>query len=435
VRDEAQIRGHRRTYIGSMPGKILQSLKKAKSSNPVFLLDEVDKMSMDFRGDPSSALLEVLDPEQNDTFNDHYLDMDYDLSRVLFITTANYLPNIPPPLKDRMEVIQIAGYTEVEKLNIAKRHLVAKQLEANGLKESNIRLTDPALLEVIRRYTREAGVRNLERTIAKICRKVAKTVVTERAEGDRLHRVTPNTVHKYLGAPKFKYGVKEEKSEVGYATGLAWTEVGGELLGIEILLLPGKGNLTITGKLGDVMMESARAAVSYVRSRAHRLGLERDFYQKIDIHIHVPEGAIPKDGPSAGITMATALTSAFTGISVRKDVAMTGELTLRGKVLSIGGLKEKLLAAHRGHLTTVLLPHENEKDVLDLDLPKAILKEIQVLYVNQMDQVLEAALETEKPEAILSEAHGQVRTVEDILGLPPETRISPAHGSEAQQIQ
>ncbi|MBI5018377.1 MAG: endopeptidase La [Deltaproteobacteria bacterium] len=435
VRDEAQIRGHRRTYIGSMPGKILQSLKKAKSSNPVFLLDEVDKMSMDFRGDPSSALLEVLDPEQNDTFNDHYLDIDYDLSRVMFITTANYLPNIPPPLKDRMEVIQIAGYTELEKLNIAKRHLVRKQLEANGLKDAHVQFPDGSLLEMIRRYTREAGVRNLERTIASICRKIAKEVVKEGGPSDKGTRVSLAMVHKFLKAPKYKYGVVEEKSEVGYATGLAWTEVGGELLGIEVVLLPGKGNLTITGKLGDVMMESARAAVSYVRSRAERLGLERDFYQKIDIHIHVPEGAIPKDGPSAGITVATALTSSLTGIPVRKDVAMTGEITLRGRVLAIGGLKEKLLAAHRGHLTTVLLPKENEKDFLDLDLPRSILKEIQIRYVDHVDQVLEAALETEDPRTILSGHHGEPRSVEEILGLPPQPLLVPPEPPAAPQIQ
>ncbi len=432
VRDEAQIRGHRRTYIGSMPGRILQSLKKAKSSNPVFLLDEVDKMSMDFRGDPSSALLEVLDPEQNDTFSDHYLDLDYDLSRVLFITTANYLPNIPEPLRDRMEVIQIAGYSELEKLQIARRHLVPKQVEANGLREAHIRFTDPGLLEIIQRYTREAGVRTLERMIAKVCRRVAKTVVTEGEERARTHRITPSVVRKHLGAPKYKYGVREEKSEVGYATGLAWTETGGELLGIEVVLLPGKGNLTITGKLGDVMMESARAAVSYVRSRAHRLGLERDFYQKIDIHIHVPEGAIPKDGPSAGITMATALTSALTGIPVRRDVAMTGEITLRGKVLPIGGVKEKLLAAHRGQMLTVLLPDENEKDVVDLDLPRNVLRDLGLVYVNHMDQVLERALEIDDPQAIWSTPHRHERTVEDILGLPPRP---PRSGSEAPQIQ
>ncbi|GAB6062815.1 endopeptidase La [Deferrisoma palaeochoriense] len=427
VRDEAQIRGHRRTYIGSMPGKILQSLRKAGSSNPVFLLDEVDKMSMDFRGDPASALLEVLDPEQNDTFNDHYLDLDYDLSRVLFITTANYLPNIPEPLRDRMEVIRIAGYTELEKLEIAKRHLVPKQIEANGLSSDRIRFTDAALLEIIRRYTREAGVRNLERMIAKICRRVAKAVVTE-GQTSKTHRITPSVVHRYLGAPKYKYGVKEEKSEVGFATGLAWTETGGELLGIEVALVPGKGNLTITGKLGDVMMESARAAVTYVRSRALKLGVERDFYQKLDIHIHVPEGAIPKDGPSAGITMATALTSALTGIPVRRDVAMTGEITLRGKVLAVGGIKEKLLAAHRGHLATVLLPRDNEKDVADLDLPRNVLNDLQLEYVDHMDQVLERALETAEPQAILSGPAGHVRTVEEILGLPPAPR--PAVGDE-----
>jgi ATP-dependent Lon protease len=435
VRDEAQIRGHRRTYIGSMPGKILQSLKKAKSSNPVFLLDEVDKMSMDFRGDPSSALLEVLDPEQNDTFNDHYLDLDYDLSRVLFITTANYLPNIPPPLRDRMEVIQIAGYTEIEKLAIAKEHLVKKELKANGLEGADVRFTDAALLEVIHRYTREAGVRNLERMIANICRKVAKAVVAAEGQNVGPFRVTPSVVHKYLKAPKYKYGVKEEKSEVGYATGLAWTEVGGELLGIEVVLLPGKGNLTITGKLGDVMMESARAAVSYVRSRAHRLGLERDFYQNIDIHIHVPEGAIPKDGPSAGITMATCLTSALTGIPVRKDVAMTGEVTLRGRVLAIGGLKEKLLAAHRGHISTVILPKDNEKDVPDLDLPRSISKEIRIVYVDHMDQVLGAALETEDPQAILSGGPRASRTVEEILGILPAPPAPAPHGADAPQIQ
>ncbi|MEW6486483.1 MAG: endopeptidase La [Thermodesulfobacteriota bacterium] len=435
VRDEAQIRGHRRTYIGSMPGKILQSLKKAKSSNPVFLLDEVDKMSMDFRGDPSSALLEVLDPEQNDTFNDHYLDLDYDLSRVLFITTANYLPNIPPPLRDRMEVIQIAGYTEIEKLAIAKEHLVKKELKANGLEGADVRFTDAALLEVIHRYTREAGVRNLERMIASICRKVAKAVVAAEGQDVGPFRVTPSVVHKHLKAPKYKYGIKEEKSEVGYATGLAWTEVGGELLGIEVVLLPGKGNLTITGKLGDVMMESARAAVSYVRSRAHRLGLERDFYQKIDIHIHVPEGAIPKDGPSAGITMATCLTSALTGIPVRKDVAMTGEVTLRGKVLAIGGLKEKLLAAHRGHIGTVILPKDNEKDVPDLDLPRSISKEIRIVYVEHMDQVVGAALETEDPQEILSGGPRASRTVEEILGILPAAPAPTPHGADASQIQ
>ena len=435
VRDEAQIRGHRRTYIGSMPGKILQCLKKAKSSNPVFLLDEVDKLSMDFRGDPAAALLEVLDPEQNEAFNDHYLDLDYDLSRVLFITTANYLPNIPEPLQDRMEIIRIAGYTELEKLEIAKRHLVPKQIEMNGLAPEQIRFTDAALLEIIRLYTREAGVRNLERMIAKICRRVAKAVVTEGADRSKRHRITPSAVRRHLGAPKYKYGVKEEKSEVGYATGLAWTETGGELLGIEVALLPGKGNLTITGKLGEVMMESARAAVSYVRSRALRLGVERDFYQKIDIHIHVPEGAIPKDGPSAGITMATALTSALTGIPVRRDVAMTGEITLRGKVLPIGGVKEKLLAAHRGHIRTVLLPRENDKDVADLDLPRNVLRDIEIVYVEHMDQVLERSLETDDPRSILSGNRERVRTVEEILGFPPQARMPAVEQEGARAIQ
>ncbi len=435
VRDEAQIRGHRRTYIGSMPGKILQCLKKAKSSNPVFLLDEVDKLSMDFRGDPAAALLEVLDPEQNDAFNDHYLDLDYDLSRVLFITTANYLPNIPEPLQDRMEIIRIAGYTELEKLEIAKRHLVPKQIEMNGLTPEQIRFTDGALLEIIRRYTREAGVRNLERMIAKICRRVAKAVVTEGTDRSKRHRITPSAVRRHLGAPKYKYGVKEEKSEVGYATGLAWTETGGELLGIEVALLPGKGNLTITGKLGEVMMESARAAVSYVRSRALRLGLERDFYQKIDIHIHVPEGAIPKDGPSAGITMATALTSALTGIPVRRDVAMTGEITLRGKVLPIGGVKEKLLAAHRGHIRTVLLPRENDKDVADLDLPRNVLRDLEIVYVEHMDQVLERSLETDDPRSILSGNRDRVRTVEEILGVPSQAPMPPVEQEGARAIQ
>ncbi len=439
VRDEAQIRGHRRTYIGSMPGKILQSLKKAKSNNPVFLLDEVDKMSMDFRGDPSSALLEVLDPEQNDTFSDHYLDLDYDLSKVLFITTANYLPNIPPPLRDRMEVIQIAGYTEDEKLSIAKLHLVPKQRKANGLAAEHIQITDSSLLEVIRRYTREAGVRDMERTIAKICRKIAKAVVTEQGGGEeipvRTHRITPAKVHKFLGAPKFKYGVREEKSEVGYATGLAWTEVGGELLCIEVVLLPGKGNLTITGKLGDVMMESARAAVSYVRSRAHRFGVEREFYQKIDIHIHVPEGAIPKDGPSAGITIATALSSALMGIPVRKDVAMTGEVTLRGRVLPIGGLKEKILAAHRGHITTLILPQDNAKDMPDLELPRAVRKSMTVHHVEHMDQVLELALETDNPRATLAGRATEERTVEAILGLPPKPAVTTRHTPENPALQ
>jgi len=436
VRDEAQIRGHRRTYVGAMPGKILQCLKKAKSSNPVFLLDEIDKMSMDFRGDPSAALLEVLDPEQNDAFSDHYLDMEYDLSKILFITTANYMPSIPLPLKDRMEVLQIAGYTEIEKLNIAKRHLVQKQMEANGVNEDDLHLSDAALLEIIRRYTREAGVRNLERMIAKVCRHVARAVVSGGEGKRRLHRITPAVVNKILGAPKFKYGVKEKKSEIGYASGLAWTEAGGELLGIEIVLMPGKGNLTITGKLGDVMLESARAAVSYVRNHAFLLGLERDFYQNIDIHIHVPEGATPKDGPSAGVTIATALTSALTGIPVRKDVAMTGEITLRGKVLPIGGLKQKILAAHRGRITTVLLPEENRKDVEDIDLPKSVSKAMTIVYVEHMDQILKEALETDSPESILKGSRRRERTVDEMLGLPTRISIERSPGeAESTRIQ
>ena len=397
VRDEAEIRGHRRTYIGALPGKIIQSMKKAGSGNPVFLLDEVDKMSTDFRGDPSSALLEVLDPEQNTTFNDHYLDVDYDLSKVMFVTTANGLDRIPRPLQDRMEIISIAGYTEMEKLNIARRYLVPKQREANGLKEENIELSDNALLAVIRHHTKEAGVRNLEREIASICRKVAVDVV----KGDHTARVQVNSKNltKYLGPQKFRYGKAETEAKVGVATGLAWTDLGGELLNTEVTVMPGKGKLIITGRLGDVMQESAQAALSYVRSRAEELGLDRDFYQRVDIHIHVPEGAIPKDGPSAGITMATCLASALTRIPVRADLAMTGEVTLRGRILPIGGLKEKVLAAHRGGIKTVLIPAENEKDIRDI--PAAILKSINIETVEHMDQVLRSALIPPDPEAFL----------------------------------
>src|SRR3989440_117204 len=364
VRDEAEIRGHRRTYIGALPGKIIQCMKKAGSGNPVFLLDEVDKMSTDFRGDPSSALLEVLDPEQNSTFNDHYLDVDYDLSKVMFVTTANTLERIPRPLQDRMEIIRIAGYTELEKLNIAKKYLIPKQHEANGLKAENIVLSDSALMAIIRHFTKEAGVRNLEREIGSVCRKVAVEVV----KNDRQARVvvTAKNLQKYLGAPKFRTSKGEEAAKVGVATGLAWTELGGELLAIEVTVMPGKGKLTITGKLGDVMQESAQAAMSHMRSRAGELGLERDFYQRVDIHIHIPEGGIPKDGPSAGITMATAVVSALTRYPVRHDVAMTGEITLRGRVLPIGGLKEKVLAAHRAGIKTILVPLENEKDIPEI---------------------------------------------------------------------
>ncbi len=389
VRDEAEIRGHRRTYIGALPGKVIQSLKKVGSNNPVFLLDEVDKMSMDFRGDPSAALLEVLDPEQNHTFSDHYLDLDYDLSHVMFITTANTLPAIPMPLQDRMEIIRIPGYTEVEKLEIAKRYLVLKQREANGLMEKHIAFTESALKMVIRRYTREAGVRNLEREIASVSRKVAREVAKSEKK-DKFVRITPKKVAQYLGVPKFHFGIAEDVDQIGLCTGLAWTEVGGELLTTEVSVMPGRGKLTITGKLGDVMQESAQAAMSYVRSRAETLGLGREFYQKVDIHIHVPEGAIPKDGPSAGITMATAISSALLKVPVRRDVAMTGEITLRGRILPIGGLKEKILAAHRGKIKKILIPKENEKDLKDI--PKKILKDLDIVKVEHMDEVLKEAL-------------------------------------------
>ncbi len=397
VRDEAEIRGHRRTYIGALPGKIIQSMKKAGSGNPVFLLDEVDKMSTDFRGDPSSALLEVLDPEQNSTFNDHYLDVDYDLSKVMFITTANTLDGIPRPLQDRMEIIRIAGYTEEEKHNIARKYLVKKQQEANGLEEKNIEISDSALTKLIRHYTKEAGVRNLEREIATVCRKAAVEVV--RNDRDAHVKVTTKNLGKYLGPPRHRYGRAEEENRVGMATGLAWTELGGELLATEVTILPGKGKLTITGRLGDVMQESAQAALSYVRSRAEELKLERDFYQRVDIHIHVPEGAIPKDGPSAGITMATALTSALIGIPVRFDVAMTGEVTLRGRVLPIGGLKEKVLAAHRGGIKKILVPEENEKDFEDI--PPNVLRSVELVKVGHMDQVLREALALSDPASFL----------------------------------
>ena len=397
VRDEAEIRGHRRTYIGALPGKIIQSMKKAGSNNPVFLLDEVDKMSTDFRGDPSSALLEVLDPEQNQTFNDHYLDVDYDLSKVMFITTANNLERIPRPLQDRMEIIRIAGYTELEKLNIAKKYLVPKVREQNGLKESNIEFSDNAILGLIRHYTKEAGVRNLERELASLCRKVVVEVV----KGDRDAHILINSksLSKYLGPEKYRYGRADQEVKIGVTTGLAWTDLGGELLNIEVSVVPGKGKLTITGRLGEVMQESAQAAMSYIRSRADDLGLERDFYQKIDIHIHVPEGATPKDGPSAGITLATALVSALTRIPVRFDLAMTGEVTLRGRVLPIGGLKEKVLAAHRGGIKHILIPAENEKDISEI--PPSILKTVTIEMVEHMDEVLRKALVLEDPENFL----------------------------------
>ena len=390
VRDEAEIRGHRRTYIGALPGQIIQMMKKASTVNPIFLLDEVDKMSMDFRGDPSAALLEVLDPEQNNTFMDHYLDVEYDLSKVFFITTANVVHTIPQPLQDRMEILRLEGYTEPEKLEIAKRFLIRKQRVATGLTAANMTLPDEAVVHIIRHYTREAGVRNLEREIANICRKVARKVVKE---GKSLQvTVRPQDLQEYLGVIKFRDTKAEERNEIGLATGLAWTEVGGQILYIEVTLMQGKGKLLLTGKLGDVMQESAQAAMSYVRSRASQLGLRADFYRHLDIHVHIPEGAIPKDGPSAGITLATAVASALTKIAVRREVAMTGEITLRGKVLPIGGVKEKLLAAHRAGTRTVILPRDNEKDLADI--PAAIQQELNIRFVESMDEVLDLALES-----------------------------------------
>ncbi len=394
VRDEAEVRGHRRTYIGALPGQIIQMMKKAGTKNPVFMLDEVDKMSMDFRGDPSAALLEVLDPEQNFMFVDHYLDVEYDLSQVFFIATANVLHTIPPALQDRMEVLRLHGYTEPEKVEIAKQYLVRKQRQQAGLTEQNIVFTDDALTAIIRNYTREAGVRNLEREIGNICRKVARKVVKE---GDKYSvTLTAENVNDYLGVLKFRDTEAHERSEVGLVTGLAWTEVGGSILTTEVATVDGKGKLTLTGKLGDVMQESAQAAMSYVRSRAHRLGLPRDFYRNLDIHVHVPEGAIPKDGPSAGITMATAIASALSRIPVRRDIAMTGEITLRGKVLAIGGLKEKLLAAHRAGIFEVLLPADNEKDLAEV--PENLRSAMKLHFVKTMDDVLALALESPLPD-------------------------------------
>ena len=397
VRDEAEIRGHRRTYIGAMPGKIVQNLSKVGTRNPLFLLDEIDKMAMDFRGDPASALLEVLDPEQNNTFNDHYLEVDFDLSDVMFIATANTM-NIPGPLLDRMEVIRIPGYTEDEKINIAMRYLVPKQLKNNGLKESEISLTEGGMRDLVRYYTREAGVRNLEREIAKICRKVVKDILLKKGGKSKQVSVTSRNLDKYLGVRRFRYGRAEEVDQVGQVTGLAWTEVGGELLTIETIVIAGKGKHNITGQLGDVMKESIHAAMSVVRSRAEALRIDPEFYEKLDIHIHVPEGAIPKDGPSAGIGMCTALASALTHIPVRSDVAMTGEITLRGEVLPIGGLKEKLLAAHRGGIKTVIIPQENERDLAEI--PKNIVQDLEIRPVRWIDQVWQIALQR-MPEAAI----------------------------------
>ncbi len=394
VRDEAEIRGHRRTYIGALPGQIIQSMKKAGTKNPVFMLDEVDKMASDLRGDPASALLEVLDPEQNTSFQDHYLDVEYDLSQVLFVATANVLHTIPAPLQDRMEILRLHGYTEAEKLEIAKQYLVKKQREATGLSDKNAVFSDAALVDIIRGYTREAGVRNLEREIGNVCRKVARRVVRNGAK--HKEDIADTNLNEFLGVAKFRDSQLHETSEVGLVTGLAWTEVGGSILSTEVQVLDGKGKLTLTGQLGDVMQESAQAALSYIRSRAQHLGLPRDFYRNLDIHVHVPEGAIPKDGPSAGITIATALASALAKVRVRRDIAMTGEITLRGKVLPIGGLKEKLLAAHRAGIFEAILPRANEKDLADL--PENLRSVMKLHFVDQMDEVLKIALEGPLPE-------------------------------------
>jgi len=393
VRDESEIRGHRRTYIGSMPGKVLQGMKKAKASNPLFLLDEVDKMGNDWRGDPTSALLEVLDPEQNSTFNDHYLEVDYDLSNVMFVTTANTM-NMPPPLLDRMEIIHLSGYTEDEKVEIAKRHLIPKQVEAHGLKDGEWTISETALRDLIRYYTREAGVRNLEREIANLARKGTKEILLE---GLEKIAITRRNLEKFAGVRRFRYGEAEHEDLVGVTTGLAWTEVGGELLSIEAVMVPGKGKMTITGKLGDVMQESIQAARSYVQSRSLDFGIEPPLFDKKDIHVHVPEGATPKDGPSAGVAMVTSIVSVLTGTAVRKDVAMTGEVTLRGRVLPIGGLKEKLLAALRGGITTVLIPQDNVKDIAEI--PDNVKKGLTLVPVSTVDEVLDNAL-VEKLEPI-----------------------------------
>jgi ATP-dependent Lon protease len=413
VRDEAEIRGHRRTYIGALPGQIIQMMRKAGTTNPVFVLDEVDKMSMDFRGDPSAALMEVLDPELNHAFTDHYLDVEYDLSKVMFVCTANVLHTIPQPLQDRMEVLRIPGYTEHEKYQIATRYLIPKQLEATGLAKDQLKITDDAIKSTIRHYTREAGVRNLNRELANISRKVARKVVTEGK--DVAVEVTPANLNDYLGILKYRDFLAEKKNEIGLTTGLAWTEVGGEVLSTEATLMQGRGRLTLTGKLGDVMQESAQAAMSYIRSRSHLFSLPKDFYRHLDIHMHVPEGAIPKDGPSAGITICTSIVSALTKIPVRCDIAMTGEITLRGKVLPIGGVKEKLLAAHRLGLRTIILPKDNEKDLADI--PPDIQSQMSIHFVESMDDVLQIALEHPLP----------------IPGHPPVAGVEPEFGADVAQ--
>jgi ATP-dependent Lon protease len=413
VRDEAEIRGHRRTYIGALPGQIIQMMRKASTVNPVFVLDEVDKMSMDFRGDPSAALMEVLDPELNHSFTDHYLDVEYDLSKVMFICTANVLHTIPQPLQDRMEVLRLPGYTEQEKHQIAKRYLVPRQIEATGLTKEHVKFTDDAVTHIIRHYTHEAGVRNLDREIANVCRKIARKVVMDPKSSTV--EISPTNVGDYLGILKYRDFLAAKSNEIGLTTGLAWTEVGGQVLSTETTLMQGKGRLTLTGKLGDVMQESAQAGMSYVRSRSHLFGLPKDFYRHLDIHVHVPEGAIPKDGPSAGITICTSIVSALTRIPVRCDVAMTGEITLRGKVLPIGGVKEKLLAAHRLGLRTVILPKDNEKDLADI--PPEILAEMSIQLVESMDEVLQIALEQPLP----------------VPGHPPVDGVEPKFGADVAQ--
>ncbi|MAP40993.1 MAG: endopeptidase La [Woeseiaceae bacterium] len=409
VRDEAEIRGHRRTYIGAFPGQVIQMMKKAGTVNPVFLLDEIDKMSMDFRGDPSSALLEVLDPEQNHTFLDHYLDVEFDLSNVMFICTANVMHTVPQALRDRMEVLQLAGYTELEKIEIARRFLSPKALPAAGLSKKNIVFADESFQKIIQRYTREAGVRNLEREISSVCRKVARKVVL--TGKSFFEEISADKITEYLGVPRFRPSMAEEENEVGVATGLAWTEAGGELLVTEATLMSGRGRLTLTGKLGDVMQESAQAAMSYVRSTAHEIGITRDFHRRTDVHIHVPEGAIPKDGPSAGITLATALVSALANVKTRRDVAMTGEITLRGKVLPIGGVKEKVLAAHRAGLKDIILPKDNEKDLSDI--PKNVLDTLNLYMVETMDEVLKIAMSEPLQSNLSADASGETKPVSD----------------------